>query len=138
MAKSTSDQIIKALNNKDSAALKSMFSVNAKKNAKDLDAGIDYIMQHYEGKSISVEDNLGSTDEDIEYGTVNMRSIDWDYTIKTDKNIYSLQFVDQYSQILKMIMDFFKYMLPRNMMMTVDLSSGLDIMIPPEFCGTEC
>ena len=101
MAKSTSDQIIKNLNNKDSAALKSMFSVNAKKNAKDLDAGIDYIMKLYEGKSISIEDDLGSTDEEIDYGTINMRSINWVYTIKTEKNTYVLQFVDKYSQTTK-------------------------------------
>ena len=60
--------IVAALENKDVKALKNLFSINAKEKAKDLDAGIEYLMQFYQGKSTSLIDELGSTSDHIDHG----------------------------------------------------------------------
>ncbi len=61
-------EIVTALEIKDAKALKKLFSVNAKEKAKDLDAGIEYLMQFYQGKSTSLTDELGSTSDHIDHG----------------------------------------------------------------------
>ena len=47
--------IVTALENRDRDALRNLFSVNAKEKTKDLDSGITYLMQFYQGKSTSLK-----------------------------------------------------------------------------------
>ena len=55
IAEETFNSIINALDNKDSEALKAMFSEKAKEEAIDLDEGIEYIINFYQGKMISTD-----------------------------------------------------------------------------------
>ena len=52
-------RIITALENKDRKALKAMFSEKAKEDAIDLDDGIEYIINFYQGKMISFDGVYG-------------------------------------------------------------------------------
>jgi len=84
-------KIVAALENKDSNALKDLFSINVRKNAKDLDKGIEYLMKFYQGKSISFEDKLGSSFENDEHGEIE-KSIKRGYIVKTEINSYEFEF----------------------------------------------
>lgn len=87
------NEIIDALNSKDSEALKSVFSTNALKEAKDIDNGIEYLMDFYKGEIIDKEvalDNEGAND----YGkkTNTLRCL---YTVTTNEDVYLVFFIDE-------------------------------------------
>lgn len=90
------EKIIEALENKDSKALKNLFSENAKINSNNLEEGVEYLLQLYEGNSVSLENHLGGTSESIEYGKVYKR-INSHYVVNTDKETYDFYFIVEYS-----------------------------------------
>lgn len=87
------DEIIDALNSKDSEALKDLFSNNALKNAEDIDGGIDYLMDFYSGEIVKKKDALdfeGGNDHGEKTGT--LRCL---YTVTTDQDTYIVFFIDE-------------------------------------------
>lgn len=85
-------EIISALDNENADALKTLFSKNAKNGAVNLDEGIEYLMQFYKGKSISLEDQLGSSSGEYILGKES-REISWHYIVETELEKYSFYFI---------------------------------------------
>ncbi len=86
-------KIIEALENKDKESLKKMFSPNALKEANDMDGGIDYIINLYEGKIISknvAREGSGLNEDDERTSELKCK-----YTVTTDKDKYIVFFIDQ-------------------------------------------
>ena len=83
-------KIISALENKDSAQLKNMFSTEALALANDMDNGIDYVMSFYKGKIVSTKVEL--TGLDLHDETFRKKQLKCCYTVTTDVNIYLVFF----------------------------------------------
>ena len=83
------DDILGVLKSKDKEALKEMFSVSALKVAKDIDKGIDYVMDFFDGEIISVDGGPGRSAESNNSG-VSVAEDTYQYTITTDKGIYEV------------------------------------------------
>ena len=86
-------RIITALENKDRKALKAMFSEKAKEDAIDLDDGIEYIINFYQGKMISF-DGVYGVDESFN-GDNKKITITGIYDIETDKEQYYVYFIEK-------------------------------------------
>ena len=86
--------IIEALENKDKEALKKMFAPNALKEAKDIDGGIDYIMEFYKGKMKSRDNGTIPSKGLVEDGQ-KKSELDCEYIVTTDKDTYIVFFIDQ-------------------------------------------
>jgi len=86
-------KIIEALENKDKEALKKMFSSKALKEAKDIDGGIDYIMEFYKGNMKSKEGTIPRKDS-INNGE-KKSELDCMYIVTTDEDTYIVFFIDQ-------------------------------------------
>lgn len=87
------DKVIGALDNRDAEELKKLFSVEARNSMSDIDKDIEYLMQLYQGKSVS-KDGSVSEEENINNG-INQRIIRGHYTVKTDKDTYMLFIVEK-------------------------------------------
>lgn len=86
-------KIIEALDNKDKEGLKKIFSPNALKEAKDIDTGIDYIMDFYKGKMKSNRRTV-VTSESKNYGE-KKKELECSYKVATDVGNYSIHFVEK-------------------------------------------
>ena len=88
------EQILEAIKNKDKKALKSLFSSKALDETIDFDKDIDYLFNLLDGDVINYEQEPGlSTSESRESGKVSKMIRAW-YVIETDKNSYTLFFMD--------------------------------------------
>ena len=92
IAEKRCEDIVAALENKDSSAIKAMFSQKAIEEAEDLDDEIEYIIEHYEGSLKSFKGTT-STEENIN-GKSKKTTVKADYTVITDKQTYVLFFVE--------------------------------------------
>ena len=92
LAEKRCEDIVAALENKDSSAIKAMFSQKAIEEAEDLDDEIEYIIEHYEGSLKSFKGTT-STEENIN-GKSKKTTVKADYTVITDKQTYVLFFVE--------------------------------------------
>lgn len=88
------NQIIKALEKKDKNGLKKLFSPNALKKAKDIDAGIDYLMSFYKGKLLKKDDGTHEGSDSNDYG-VRTSELKCMYEVTTDADKYLVFFIDQ-------------------------------------------
>lgn len=86
-------RIIETLESKDKEGLKKIFSPNALKEAKDIDAGIDYIMNSYKGK-IKSNRRTVVTSESKDYGE-KKKELKCSYKVTTDVGNYSIHFVEK-------------------------------------------
>ena len=93
IAETRLEEIIEALEKEDEEALKDMFSSNALKQANEIDSGIEYVMNFYEGKVISIEGSLESSDSKNN-GEVKSELKGF-YIVTTDKDEYIVFFIDQ-------------------------------------------
>lgn len=86
-------KIEEALENKDKEGLKKMFSPKALKEAKDIDSGIDYIMEFYKGE-IKSKDIARQVSDNKHYGerTSELKVF---CKVTTDKDAYIVFFIDQ-------------------------------------------
>jgi hypothetical protein len=87
------EKIVECLENNDRETLKNMFSVNAVKEAKDLDGSIEYVMDFYKGKLISKDYALQSSDSKED--GVKTSELKGYYEVKADKDEYLIFFVDK-------------------------------------------
>lgn len=87
------NEIITALENKDSIAIKQMFSSNAKEEAINLDEGIERIVNMFEGKVISFDGNK-SSETNLD-GADTLLTTRCGYIIETDKEKYQLIFIEK-------------------------------------------
>jgi len=87
------EEIIDALNSKDSESLKGVFSTNALKEATDIDSGIEYLMGFYKGEIIDKEVAI-ENDALNNYGkkTITLRCL---YTVTTNEDVYLVFFIDE-------------------------------------------
>ncbi|MEA4968353.1 MAG: DUF5104 domain-containing protein [Bacteroidaceae bacterium] len=92
MADDRCEEIINSLNNKDSEALKNMFSPNALKGASDIDDGIKYLMEFYQGKMIS-KDGAVITSGSKNYAAITSE-LECNYEVETDSDSYVIYFID--------------------------------------------
>ena len=83
------EQILKAIGNKDKKGLKAMFSKKALAQAKDIDGGIDYVFDLFQGKVTSWDNNNGgpNIDESDEYGHIIKKFTSF-YNVNTNKQKY--------------------------------------------------
>lgn len=86
------DEIIEALNNKDSEALKAMFSPNALKEAPNIDDDIAYLIEFYKGDIISVENaSEGSDSKDGDDREIDLKTLNF---VSTDEDEYIVFYID--------------------------------------------
>jgi hypothetical protein len=89
-------QVLKVINNKDKVALKAMFSKQALDKAGDIDGGMDYVFNLFQGKVVSWNNGGGP----IVYGSINYghitKEVNSFYTVDTDKQKY-LFFLFEYT-----------------------------------------
>ena len=85
------EEIIDALENQDTDELKSMFSTSALAEAEDIDEGLAYVMDFYQGETQSV-DLAVATSESVDHGekTIRLNCVYW---VTTDKDEYFIFFV---------------------------------------------
>ena len=93
IAEKRCEDIVAALENKDSSAIKAMFSQKAIEEAEDLDDEIEYIIEHYEGSLKSFKGTT-STEENIN-GKSKKTTVKADYTVITNDGTYILFFVEK-------------------------------------------
>lgn len=86
--------IIEAIENNDKEGLKKMFSPEALKEAKDIDGGIDYIMEFYKGKMKSRDKGTIPSTDLVEDGE-KKSELDCEYIVTTDEDTYIVFFIDQ-------------------------------------------
>lgn len=86
-------KIIEAIDEKDKEGLRKMFSPQALKEAKDIDGGIDYIMEFYKGNLESKERAL-QVDDSSNYGE-NTSDLKCFYRVTTDADKYIVFFIEQ-------------------------------------------
>jgi hypothetical protein len=91
LAYDTVNQLVELLEKKDSDGIRNLFSVYAQTNATDFDDGINLLIDYYEGNSIRIEDQLGSTSKSVNYGVKEI-TVNRDFLVETDttKYIFSL------------------------------------------------
>ena len=87
------EQILAALKNKDKKALKSLFSKVAMDAANDLNGGIDYLFDFFQGDVKSCEQDTWGSDESIHFGKKSVMLKAW-YTVNTVKNKYKFFTID--------------------------------------------
>ncbi|MCB2362134.1 DUF5104 domain-containing protein [Clostridium estertheticum] len=87
-------KIIECLESNDKKGLKKMFFPKALKEAKDIDGGIDYVMEFYKGKMKSRDEGTIPTKDHNEDGE-RKSELDCKYTVTTDKDTYIVFFKDQ-------------------------------------------
>lgn len=85
--------IIEALEKNDKEGLKKMFSPIALKEAKDIDVGIDYIMEFYKGKIKSKDGTIPRKDSNND--GEKKSELDCMYIVTTDEDTYLVFFIDQ-------------------------------------------
>lgn len=85
-------QIINALDNKESEKLKNLFSSNALKEAGDIDKEIEYLMKFYKGKMISKDGAITGSDSN-NYGKKTSELV-CNYEIETDMDNYVIYYID--------------------------------------------
>jgi len=84
-------QVVTAIENKDEQALLELFSEQALSEADDLDEGITYTFDLYQGECLEIEDGFLITNIHYEYNN-NMRQVQAQYKITTTKGVYWLYF----------------------------------------------
>jgi hypothetical protein len=86
--------IMEALENKDSKAMKKLFSPNALKEADDFDVAFADLTEYFQGKVISSEGGMNGRSSTNHYPdcTEEKRSL---YTVKTRKGTYRVSFIDK-------------------------------------------
>ena len=85
------EEIIDALETQDTDKLKSMFSTNALAEAEDIDEGLAYVMDFYQGETLSV-DLVVATSESVDHGEKTIQLI-CPVDVTTDKDEYFIFFV---------------------------------------------
>lgn len=93
MADTRFQAIVDALEKEDEEGLKNMFSSNALKNAEDIDGGIAYIIDFFEGEIVSTDGGY-TTSESIDHGEKTYE-LECSYKVITDRGNYSFYFIDQ-------------------------------------------
>lgn len=91
------DVLVKALENKDEELLKSLFSEKALSRSGDIEKGIDYIFNLYQGEFVEIVERNHGSDEHIEKGKSTKDVSAW-CLIKTSKATYKLSWVDWMKQ----------------------------------------
>ncbi|MBU3075523.1 DUF5104 domain-containing protein [Clostridium estertheticum] len=87
-------KIIECLESNDKKGLKKMFFPKALKEAKDIDGGIDYIMEFYKGKMKSSDEGTIVTEDSVEDGE-KKSELDCRYIVTTDKDTYIVFFIEK-------------------------------------------
>jgi len=87
------EQIISAIKEKDSDALKSLFSERALGEADDFETDIEYLFKILQGDIDSWERDGLSSEESIRYGKKTLM-IRFAFDIKTDKDLYLCYLID--------------------------------------------
>jgi hypothetical protein len=86
-------KIVELIEKKDKEGLKKLFSKQTLETANDIDGGIDYVMNFYEGNMISSDDNpCIVTSEKSDFGKKTIQ-LDCSYKIVTDKSTYWVFFL---------------------------------------------
>lgn len=85
-------QITESIESKDKEQLKTLFSVNALREANDIDGQIEYLMLFYQGKIVS-KDNAIEGEASNDHGA-KINEIIANYEIKTDVDNYVIYFID--------------------------------------------
>jgi len=85
------EEIIDALENQDTDKLKSMFSTSALAEAEDIDEGLVYVMDFYQGETTLIDGGC-STSESVDHGekTIELNAL---YSVTTDKDEYLIFFI---------------------------------------------
>ena len=87
-------QILDGLQTKDREKIKSLFSEQALTDTGDIDAGIDYLFEFFDGEVLRWDNNAGpSVGESINYGHVVKESRCF-YDVETDKQKYIIFFLE--------------------------------------------
>ncbi|WP_160680618.1 DUF5104 domain-containing protein [Clostridium sp. C8-1-8] len=93
IAETRFQNIIESIDRKDKKELKKMFSPQSLKEAKDIDGGIDYLMEFYKGKLESKE--LALKVNDSSNHGVDTSELKCFYTVTTDVDKYIVFFIDR-------------------------------------------
>lgn len=93
LAEKRCEDIVAALENKDSSAIKAMFSEQALEEIENIDASIMQAINYYDGNLISLSGTT-STEENIS-GRNKRTTIKADYTVETNDGTYILFFVEK-------------------------------------------
>ncbi|WP_160679953.1 DUF5104 domain-containing protein [Clostridium sp. C8-1-8] len=93
IADNSFQKIVEAIDKKDKEGLKKMFSAQALKETKDINDGIDYLMEFYKGKIVSNERAL-EVSESTNHG-VDTSELKCFYTVTTDVDKYIVFFIDR-------------------------------------------
>jgi len=88
------EEIIDALENQDTDKLKSMFSTSALAEAENIDEGLAYVMDIFQGETTLI-DGGRSTSESVDHGekTIEFNAL---YSVTTDENEYYIYFIYRY------------------------------------------
>lgn len=81
------ENIVRALEEKDSAALLKQFSKRTQKEEKDLEKQIEGLMEYYQGERKEFKGDA-ATSEETEYGRLVEKSFLGNYTLMTDQKTY--------------------------------------------------
>ena len=85
------EEIIDALENQDTDKLKSMFSTSALAEAENIDEGLAYVMDFFQGETTLIDGGC-STYESVDHGEKTIE-LDCMYWVTTDKDEYFILFV---------------------------------------------
>ena len=85
------EEIIDALENQDTDKLKSMFSTSALAEAENIDEGLAYVMDFFQGETTLIDGGC-STSESVDHGEKTIR-LEGRYWVTTDKDEYFIFFV---------------------------------------------
>ena len=85
------EEIIDALENQDTDELKSMFSTSALAEAENIDEGLVYVMDFFQGETTLIDGGC-STSESVDHGEKTIE-LDCVYWVTTDKDEYFIFFV---------------------------------------------
>lgn len=87
------ENIRKAIENNDKESLKNMFSPNVLKEANDIDDGIEYLMEFYQGEIKSIESSRqGSDSKENGDKKSELKCL---YRVTTDEDEYIIFFIDE-------------------------------------------
>ncbi|HQA56868.1 MAG TPA: DUF5104 domain-containing protein [Acetivibrio sp.] len=92
-AKERIQEILAAIKDKDKEAMKALFSKKALEEANEIDEGVDYLFDFFQGDVQSWEIDAWSSDESIERGKKSLMLRAW-YIVTTDKEKYMFFVID--------------------------------------------
>ncbi len=92
-------QVLEALSNRDSEAIKSLFSKKALEKAEDLDENIERAFAFFEGTIISAEQHSWSSGESLNYGLAS-KHVDFRLDVTTSKRDYIIYIIYYYEDTI--------------------------------------